>query len=172
MMRSRSGFVVVAIALGVLFALMAGSAFGQKRRPARRWAICGNPKLECKTTVTFQPHDLPFRLPQDAVIWESESFYAVILKSMKASYEACDLFFPETERLAAQELFPERKVFASRCIEPGELFYTNVSDNHRIMAVYAGTTLAEAKRVLAEVKATGKFPGANLRRTRTGFNGT
>jgi hypothetical protein len=41
-----------------------------------------------------------------------------------------------------------------------------------MMAVYAGSTLAEAKRVLAAVKATGKFPGANLRRIRTGFNGT
>jgi hypothetical protein len=40
------------------------------------------------------------------------------------------------------------------------------------MAVYAGATLAEAKRVLAAVNATGKFPGANIRRIRTGFNGT
>jgi hypothetical protein len=41
-----------------------------------------------------------------------------------------------------------------------------------MMAVYAGSTLAEGKRVLALVTATGKFPGANLRRIRTGFNGT
>ena len=52
------------------------------------------------------------------------------------------------------------------------LFYTNVNPKFRIMAVYGGTTLAEAKRVLAAVKATGKFPGAYLRRMRTGFNGT
>jgi endonuclease V-like protein UPF0215 family len=57
-------------------------------------------------------------------------------------------------------------------VEPGELFYTNVAENQRIMAVYAGATLAEAKRVLTAVKASGKFPGANIRRMRTGFNGT
>ena len=39
------------------------------------------------------------------------------------------------------------------------------------MAVYAGKAPAEANRMLAAVKATGKFPGANIRRMRTGFNG-
>ncbi len=52
------------------------------------------------------------------------------------------------------------------------MYYTNISDKHRIMAVYAGTSLPEAKRTLAAVQATGKFPGANIRRMRTGFNGT
>ena len=109
----------------------------------------------------------PFR-----VIIDTDPFYVVILKSMPAANDSCDVFIPETERLAAQALFPDRKVFASRCAEPGELFYTNVSENQRMMAVYAGSTLAEGKRVLALVRATGKFPGANLRRIRTGFNGT
>ncbi len=40
------------------------------------------------------------------------------------------------------------------------------------MAVYAGPTLAEANRVLAAVKATGKFSGAYVKRMRAGFNGT
>jgi hypothetical protein len=40
------------------------------------------------------------------------------------------------------------------------------------MAIYAGLTPAEANRMLAAVKATGKFPGANLRRMRATFNGT
>ena len=91
---------------------------------------------------------------------------------MPAGDGSCDLFIPETERLAAQALFPDNKVFSSRCVEPGELFYTNVNENQRLMAVYAGATLAQAKRVLAQVKATGKFAGANIRRMRTGFNGT
>jgi len=134
--------------------------------------ICGNPKVACRTEVTFQPHDLPFRLSQNAVIWESELFYAVMLKSKPAKDDNCDVFIPETDRLAAQALFPDRKVFASRCVEPGEMYYTNTKPNQRIMAVYAGKTLAEANRVLAAVKATGKFPGANVRRMRTGFNGT
>jgi hypothetical protein len=143
-----------------------------KVRRASAAAICGNPKVTCKTSVTFQPHDLPFRVPANAVIIDTELFYVVILKSMPASNDSCDVFIPETERLAAQALFPDRKVFTSRCVEPGELFYTNVSENQRMMAVYAGATLAEARRVLNAVKATGKFPGANLRRIRTGFNGT
>lgn len=148
---------------------------GQSRatlRRAKKGSICGNPKVACKTSVTFQPHDLAFRVPQNAVIFDTELFYAVILKSVAAPEDDCNTFVPETERLAAQALFPDRKVFASRCIEPGELFYTNISDKHRIMAVFAGTTLIEANRVLSEVMATGKYAGANIRRMRTGFNGT
>jgi hypothetical protein len=115
---------------------------------------------------------LQFRVPASSVIFDTELFYAIILKSVPASEGDCNAFVPETERLEAQSLFPDRKVFASRCVEPGELFYTNVDSKHRIMAVYAGTTLAESKRALGAVKATGKFPGAYVRRMRTGFNGT
>jgi hypothetical protein len=122
--------------------------------------------------VDFHEYDLPFRVPANSVIFDTELFYAIILKSVAASDQDCDAFVPETERLQAQLLFSDRKVFASRCVEPGELFYTNVSERHRIMAVYAGTTLTDAKRTLGRVKATGKFPGAYLRRMRTGFNGT
>ena len=143
-----------------------------KTRRASAAAICGNPRITCKTSVTFQPHDLPFRVPANAVIIDTEPFYVVILKSVPSNNDSCDVFIPETERLSAQALFPDHKVFTSRCAEPGELFYTNVNQNQRMMAVYGGATLAEAKRVLAAVNATGKFPGANIRRIRTGFNGT
>jgi hypothetical protein len=115
---------------------------------------------------------LPFRVPTNSVIFDTELFYAIILKSVPAPEDDCNTFVPETERLEAQTLFPDRKVFASRCVEPGELFYTNVDSKHKIMAVYAGTTLAEAKLALAAVKSSGKFPGAYMRRMRTGFNGT
>jgi len=134
--------------------------------------VCGNPNVACKTSVTFHEYDLPFRIPANAVIWDTELFYAIILKSVPAVEGDCDTFVPESERLETQKLFADRKVFSSRCVEPGEMFYTNVSDKHRIMAVYAGTTLPEAKRMLSAVQATGKFPGANIRRMRTGFNGT
>jgi hypothetical protein len=170
MKSARSLLVSMAMLLSFSSAVLAQSH--AKPRRAGATAICGNPKVACKTSVTFSPHDLPFRVPANAVIFDTDPFYAVILKSMPAADDSCDVYIPETERLAAQALFPDRKVFASRCVEPGELFYTNVSENHRMMAVYAGATLAEAKRVLAAVKATGKFPGANLRRIRTGFNGT
>jgi hypothetical protein len=122
--------------------------------------------------VTFNPNDLPFRVPPKAVIFDTESFYAVVLKSVAATEGDCNIFIPEDERLATQQLFPDHKVFASRCTDPENLFYTNVNPNFRIMAVYAGSTLAEAKRVLQSVKATEKFPSANVRRMRTGFNGT
>lgn len=134
--------------------------------------MCGNPQVACKTSAEFQPNDLPFRVPTNSVIFDTELFYAVIVKTVTVNDYDCEVFVPETERLEAQALFPGHKVFSSRCYDPGNLFYTTINDKHRIMAVYAGTTAAESKRVLAAVKATGKFPGAYLRRMRTGFNGT
>jgi hypothetical protein len=142
--------------------------------------ICGNPKISCKTSATFAANDLPFQVGKNMVIVDTVPFYAVILKSMAAGDDSCDVFIPEADRLAAQELFPENKVFSSRCTDPENLFYADVtsrnpryfSQTHRIMAVYAGKTLVEAKKMLAAVKTTGKFPGANIRRMRTGFNGT
>ena len=166
--RNRTAALVIA----AICSYYPFSALGQNRRPARRASICGNPQLACKTTVTFQPYQIPFRVPKNAVIWDTEYFYAIVLKSVSAGLDDCDVFIPEGERLAAQGLFPDHKVFTSRCMEPGDLFYTNIGEKHRIMAVYAGSTLAEAKRFLQTVKATGKFPGANIRRMRTGFNGT
>jgi hypothetical protein len=148
-----------------------------KTQRAGQSAICGNPKVACKTSVPFEPYDLPFRVPEKAVIFDTELFYAIILKSMPTREEDCSVFVPEAERTAAQALFPDSKVFTSRCADPGEpqsgmLFYTNLDPKFRVMAVYAGTTLAESKRMLAAVKATGKFPEAYVRRMRTGFNGT
>jgi hypothetical protein len=144
----------------------------QKRQPRKVATICGNPKVACETTFNFRPQDLPFRLPKTAVIYDTEPFYAIILKSVRVDNNCDTAFVPETERLQAQALFPEHKVFASRCPESLEVFYTNVSPNQNFMAVYAGRTRREAARVMAAVKATGQFPGANLRRLRAGINGT
>ena len=146
--------------------------FAQRRRPARHNAVCGNPNLACKSVRPFEPFELQFRLPESAVIWDTELFYAIVLKSVSAPVDSCDVFISEKERLAAQTLFPNNKVFASRCFEPGGISYTNTSAKAQFMAVYAGMTLAEANRMLAEVKATGKFPGASLRRMRATVNGT
>jgi len=171
----RPKFLKQLILLGALstFAfvnVVAGQS--HSRRQARRATVCGNPQVNCHfPNNSFQPFDLPFRIPRRAIIFDTELFYAVILKSVAVDGD-CDTFVPETERLQAQALFPDHKVFTDRCSEPGNLYYTNVSGNHRFMAVYAGSTLAEAKRFLATVKATGKFPGANLRRMRAGENGT
>ena len=137
--------------------------------------VCGDPNVRCRTgDITFPPHNLPFVIPRNAVIWETEQFYAVILKSFRVGDEfgECERFVSEDERLEAQRLFPRNKVFTSRCTEPGDLYYTNTDPKTRFMAVYAGRTRAEADRFLARVKETGKYPGANLRRMRAGFNGT
>lgn len=178
----KSKIWIVAIALGMLAGNLPGDVLGQShaRISPRAAPICGNPLVACKTTATFQPNDLPFRVPKDAVIIDTVPFYAIILQSVVGSPDRCDDFIPESERLAAQALFPDHKVFSSRCTDPENLRYEDVttrkfkslSDTHRIMAVYAGTSLAEAKQFLGKVKATGKYPGANIRRLRSGFNGT
>ena len=170
-------FLRLLIVLGALSALAFGSvAAGQShsRRQTTRASVCGNPLVNCHLdpNSSFQPFDLPFRIPRRAVIFDTELFYAVILKSVAVGDSDCDIFVPESERLNAQALFPDHKVFTDRCSEPGNLYYTGVSGSHRMMAVYAGSTLAEAKRFLSKVNATGKFPGANLRRMRAGENGT
>ncbi|HEX8181264.1 MAG TPA: hypothetical protein VF525_17105 [Pyrinomonadaceae bacterium] len=164
---------------GVLIGLLVASTGalaqrgGARRRPPQKGAVCGDPTVRCPTSYDFKPNDLPFRIPARAVIWESESFYAVILKSVRAAAEDCQQFVSEADRIQAQGLFPHNKVFTERgCGEPGEPYYTNTRADARFMAVYAGRTRAEADKVLAQVQATGKFPGANLRRMSIGFNGT
>ena len=155
-------------------------ALAQRKRATTHAAICGNPKVTCKTSATFQPNDLPFQVPQNSTIVDTVPFYAIILQSMAVKNDDCAVFIPESDRLAAQALFADRKVFSSRCTDPENLFYADVSsrntryfsETHRILAVYAGTTMADANKLLTAVQATAKYPGANIRRMRTGFNGT
>lgn len=170
--KSTRSLSVVLITTAFVMSCFGLRTLAQKRRPVQHLSVCGNPQLPCKTSATFETNDLPFRVPKNAVIYDTELFYAIVLKTVGASDRDCDVFVPESERTATQRLFPDHKVFASRCPEPGNLSYSNTSSKHRFMAVYAGTTLAEANRMLTVVKATGKFPGANIRRMRTGLNGT
>jgi hypothetical protein len=164
--------VLVGLLTVAALASTAESQTGRSRRP-QRGAVCSDPNAACKTTATFEKYDLPFRIPANAVIWESEMFYAIILKSVRFKDEDCNTsFIPEAQRLETQALFPDHKVFASRCGEPGTVFYSNTTPNTNFMAVYGGRTQVEAARMLSTVKASGKFPGANLRRMYVGFNGT
>jgi len=160
------------LALATALSPFAGISSAQKRQAARHGVICGNPNVPCRTSATFPPNDLPFRIPTKTNIYDTDLFYAVILKSVSVPDENCDTFVPESDRLAAQALFPDRKVSSSRCADPGGLSYTNTSPKARFMAVYAGMTLAEANKMLATVKATGKYPAASMRRMRAAFNGT
>jgi hypothetical protein len=164
--RLTTGFVAAAVLAGAV----AGAQ--TRRKPAKHPAVCGNPNVTCGGQVTFQPNELPFHIPPKAVIYDTDLFYAVILRSVPSPEESCDNFIPEPERIAAQVLFTSNKVFTSRCAEPGQVSYTNTSSKAQFMAVYAGLTMAEANAMLAKVKATGKFPGANIRRMRAVINGT
>src|SRR3984893_7822510 len=163
MIRSKILAIMLVGSLVAVTALaLAANAHAQSRQRVRHLSICGNPSVPCKTSATFQPNDLPFRVPKNAVIYDTELFYVIILKSVATSEDDCDIFVPESERLNVQALFPDHKVFSSRCPDVETLFYTNISSKHRIMAVYAASTLVEAKRLLESIKATGKFPGANI----------
>jgi hypothetical protein len=156
----------------VLFSLPAAGV-SQAQRKGRGGKICFDPTRPCRTAVTFEPNELPFVVPQNTAVSGSEPFFAVILKSVKVGDQDCEKFIPEGERLEAQKLFPNRKVFASRrCGEPGNLYYTSVPLNVEFMAVYGGATQAEAMRTLAAAKAIPKYAGAYVKKMRADFNGT
>ena len=171
MRRAQTVCLVLLLIPAVCTSSRGAAAQGRRvgKRPA---ALCPDPTVRCRTSVEFAPYQLPFVVPKDVAIFETEKFYAVILKSQRDTTQDCTGFVPEPERLEAQKLFPRNKVFASRCSEPDELYYDGVDSEVRFMAVYAGRTRAEADAMLAKVKAAGKFPGAYLRRMFTGFNGT
>jgi len=150
-------FRVALIALSPL--LLAAS-----QRPGR---VCPDPAHPCRG---FRAHDLSFVLPGDGVASaeaRSDSFYAVILRS------GAHCSIRERDRVAAQRLFPGRKVFSQRfeCDDDVEnnVFYTGTRPSLAFLAVYAGATRAQATATLAAVTRTGRFPGANLRRMQVVF---
>jgi hypothetical protein len=123
--------------------------------------VLSGPAAACEA---FKPHQLCFELPTDGLAraeYFSRPFYAIILKTA----ERCSI--PEADRLQIQKLFPDGKVFspAFECEDPEDLIrYTNVNDKFGFLAVYAGATLKDAKKRLAEVAAMNRFPGANIRK--------
>lgn len=162
----RKLFLLISLCLLV----SAGNAFAQKIRLGK---ICGNPNLKCRAgDVAFEPFEIQFEMPKNAVISSSEPFYAVILDSKASSAKNCKSYFGEPKRLEAQSLFPNNKVFVLKCDEYNTIYYTGVAQNVGFMAVYAGKTLAEAKVFLKKVQTTGKFKGANIRKLQAEFNGT
>ena len=44
------------------------------------------------------------------------------------------------------------------------VWYNNINAEYNFLAVYAGETSGEAKQVLRQVKATGSFNDANIRK--------
>lgn len=164
----RNKLLSVILVGAVVSALGLTLSVEAQRRPSRRGQVCGDPAMRCGE---FQPYDLQFRWPRNVVIYETEPFYAVILKSISAK-DNCEVSISEDERLEAQKLFPRNKVFADRCPDAGTVYYSDTNSDYRFMAVYAGKTRAEANQMLSAVRATGKYPTANLRRMHAGFNGT
>jgi hypothetical protein len=133
--------------------------------PAPR--VCGDPSHPC---AGFKPHDLSFALPADGKARgevRSAPFYAVILRTAPR----CRI--DEAERTAAQQLFPANKVFATRfeCDDDPEnnVTYTGVNAKVGFLAVFAGEERAAARKVLETAAASGRFPGANLRRMQVVF---
>lgn len=144
------------IAAGLMI-LGISTAVGQGKIQLDPASSCGN--------STFKPHELCFETPKDDVAraeFLSETFYAIILKT------AARCSIPEADRADVQRLFPRAKVFSTRfqCDDDVEenVSYTNVNEAFGFVAVYAGRTLKEAKARLLEVKATARFPGANIRK--------
>lgn len=138
-------------------------------KPLPNAYVCGEPDKPCTSpSYAFADYDLSFNLP-DELQWQtahnSEYFYAIILKSSRAIYPvdetACGGYFSEQERLSVQAQFPNNKVFAARhgC---SMVWYNNVNQQYNFLAIYAGDTFAEAKRLLKTVK--GDFTGANIRK--------
>lgn len=142
-------------------ALLAGASAEAAQRAGR---VCPDPARPC---AGFAAHDLSFALPADGVARaevRSDSFYAVILRSGPR----CSI--AESERRAAQAAFPRAKVFSQRfeCDDDVEnnVTYTNVAPRVAFIAVYAGSRPEQARAQLMRVRATGRFPGAYLRRMR------
>jgi hypothetical protein len=143
-------------------ALLLAATAAEAQRVGR---LCPDPARPCPG---FKAHDLSFVLPGDGVASaeaRSDSFYAVILRS------GPNCSIRERDRVAAQRLFPRRKVFSQRfeCDDDVEnnVFYTGVAPSRAFLAVYAGATRAQASATLTA--AARRFPGANLRRMQVVF---
>ncbi len=148
------------------------ATFAQKTVPPR---ICGDPEAACKGRSSFQSYELPVIWPKKSVIAESRPFYAIILKSAKFDFNSnadCNKVYTDDEIQRIQTAYPNNKVFALKCQEPGMVYYKGIENNVVFIAIYAGNTLAVANRLLRKVKRSGEFPGIMVRKLRAGVNGT
>jgi hypothetical protein len=159
----------------LLAVMVGGTVVANAQRRSTVGDVCGDPTAKCRYSSDFQVYELAFdHGGPRSIIAESKPFYAVILKSVKLPQDqrGCEDKFPESERLQVQAQFPRNKVFAMRCNEAVQNYYTNIADNTSFLAVYGGKTLAQANAKLNNIQATGQFPGATIRRMRVGINGT
>lgn len=151
--------------LGLLLASAVSAAAQQK--PDAAGEINSNPN--CGGNDLCVEWRLEDNLARDE--YRSDFFYVIVLKTTAKCAAT------ENERLKFQALFPRNKVFLEEaaCGDNAEKrnFYSGIGDSrHSFIAVYAGKTKTEAQKFLQTVKATRKFPGANLRRTQVVVVGT
>ena len=132
------------------------------------FAVCHQPNVKCTPSYSFESYHLPFALKEKLVFGKtywSQPFYAVVLKTVKAQGDAECFHVTEDERLEAQAIWPTRKVFASRFSCPEELVhYENADQDFNFLAVYAGTNITEARRVLTQVRKNKRFWRAYIKR--------
>jgi len=133
-------------------------------------ALCQQPTVKCPSSYSFAAYQLPFTIKEKLVFgksYQSEEFYAIVLKSVKAAGDPDCSFVTEAERLEEQKWWPSRKVFASHLNCPEELVvYDNVDNNFNFLAVYAGKTLKEAQRLLNQIRVNPRYSQAYLKRMR------
>lgn len=160
--------------ISLIFIFTVGTVAAQKRTPLVK--VCGDPAAACAKRAMFNDDDIPFTYTEGTPVAETAPFYAVIVRSAKLTPEQeCEKTPEDLSRLSFQYLFPNNKVFVARgCYSIENNFYTGVGENVIALAVYAGTTKAEADKVLKKVKALEFFntEDAYLLRITTGFNGT
>lgn len=147
----------------------------QKASQSRLYDVCGDPSVSCGTSGSFGAEDLPIKITGE-LEWmgeyKSKVFYAVIVQSRKViptqdianEGDTCSGQFSASERSDLQEMFPSNRVFSSSfgCYH-FEHLYTNVNDKFNFLAVYAKDN-TNARMILKKVRASGKYPGANVRR--------
>lgn len=147
-------------------------------------AVCPDPTKPCHNkNKHFDDWELSFKMPNRLAAnktYRSSSFYALILKTF-GEVEDCDggefLIAGEAERKKLQRTQPNRKVFASyECPNMGAVDYDFAGryDAKRekvvifnFLAIYAGTTKADADALLAELKP--KYPKAVIKQMTVGF---
>lgn len=128
--------------------------------------VCGRLGAACEPSpaYTFESNELPFGSVAKGSP-DSRSFFAVILETQTSSPDdgdpragtpptrPCGGFFPEVDRLDAQQHFGALRVFASRhgCAE-SHVVYAGIPATQNVLAVFAGDTEAEARATLEEAK--------------------
>lgn len=142
---------------------------------AQSGVICGFPR-DCVPAYKFKSYELPFSTGRQAKFKtgdyvESNYFYSVVLDTINTAdtSEGDDFFFNETQRRAAQRLFPGNKVFASRCCgDGGAVRYEGLPDSYNFLAVHGGENEEDATRLLSIARR--KYPSAEIKRMRVIFD--